>query len=82
MKNIILVGIMGCGKTTISKLLSEKLKIGQDEIFTIGDGYSDIEMIKDYKGYAMKESVEELKKVAIGKIESVSELIEEIEEGK
>ena len=25
MKNIILVGIMGCGKTTISKLLSEKL---------------------------------------------------------
>ena len=39
-------------------------------------------MIKDYKGYAMKESVEELKKVAIGKIESVSELIEEIEEGK
>ena len=27
MKNIILVGIMGCGKTTISKLLSEKLKM-------------------------------------------------------
>ena len=25
MKSIILVGIMGCGKTTISKLLSEKL---------------------------------------------------------
>lgn len=69
-------------KSKAIKLLSEKLKIGQDEIFTIGDGYSDIEMIKDYKGYAMKESVEELKKVAIGKIESVSELIEEIEEGK
>ena len=27
MKNIILVGIMGCGKTTISKLLSEKLNM-------------------------------------------------------
>ena len=27
MKNIILVGIMGCGKTTISKLLSENLKM-------------------------------------------------------
>lgn len=25
MKNIVLIGIMGCGKTTISKLLSEKL---------------------------------------------------------
>ena len=27
MENIILVGIMGCGKTTISKLLSEKLNM-------------------------------------------------------
>ena len=25
MKNIVLIGIMGCGKTTISKLLSERL---------------------------------------------------------
>ena len=38
MKNIILVGIMGCGKTTISKLLSEKLKmpvIDMDEYIEI-----------------------------------------------
>ncbi|MGN1183259.1 MAG: shikimate kinase [Faecalibacillus sp.] len=27
MKNIVLIGIMGCGKTTVSKLLSEKLKM-------------------------------------------------------
>lgn len=27
MKNIVLIGIMGCGKTTISKLLSEKLNM-------------------------------------------------------
>lgn len=26
MKNIVLIGIMGCGKTTISKMLGEKLK--------------------------------------------------------
>lgn len=26
MKNIVLIGIMGCGKTTIAKLLAEKLK--------------------------------------------------------
>ena len=25
MKNIILIGMMGCGKTTVSKLLSEKM---------------------------------------------------------
>ena len=27
MKNIVLIGIMGCGKTTVSKLLSEKLNM-------------------------------------------------------
>lgn len=27
MKNIVLIGMMGCGKTTISKLLSEKLNM-------------------------------------------------------
>lgn len=27
MKNIVLIGIMGCGKTTVSKLLSEKLNL-------------------------------------------------------
>lgn len=26
MKNIVLIGMMGCGKTTVSKLLSERLK--------------------------------------------------------
>ena len=53
--------------------------INQEEIFTIGDGYSDIEMIKNYNGYCMEESVQELLKICNGKIvKSVSELIEEI----
>lgn len=66
-------------KSKVIKLLSEKLKIRHEEIFTIGDGYSDIEMVKDYKGYAMKESVKELKNIAIGEVDSVSVLIEKIE---
>ena len=36
-------------------------------------------MIKDYNGYAMNESVQELKNVAIEEINNVSELIEKIE---
>ena len=53
--------------------------INQEEIFTIGDGYSDIEMIKNYNGYCMEESVQELLKICNGKIvKSVSELIEKI----
>mgnify|MGYP000106677507 CR=1 FL=1 len=66
-------------KSKSIKLLSEKIEIKQEDIYTIGDGYSDIEMIKDYNGYAMNESVQELKNVAIEEINNVSELIEKIE---
>lgn len=67
-------------KSKAIKLLSEKIKIRQEEIYTIGDGYSDIEMVKDYNGYAIKEAVKELKEVAIDEIESVSDLIKKFEE--
>lgn len=67
-------------KSRAIKLLSEKIKIRQEEIYTIGDGYSDIEMVKDYNGYAIKEAVKELKEVAIDEIESVSDLIKKFEE--
>lgn len=36
-------------------------------------------MVKDYNGYAMKESVDELKNVALEEIDSVSDLIRKIE---
>ena len=66
-------------KSKAIKLLSKEIEIGKGEIYTIGDGYSDIEMIKDYNGYAMKESVDGLKNVALEEIESVSDLIRKIE---
>ena len=56
----------------------ERLNILQENVYTIGDGYSDIEMIKDFNGYAMVNSVNELKQVAIREYESVSNLIDEI----
>lgn len=65
-------------KSKAIKLLSKKLEIRQEKIYTIGDGYSDIKMVKDYNGYAMKESVKELKNVAIEEINSVSDLIEKM----
>lgn len=66
-------------KSKAIKLLSKEIEIGQEKIYTIGDGYSDIEMIKDYNGYAMKESVDKLKNVALEEIDSVSDLIRKIE---
>ena len=65
-------------KSKSIKLLSKKIGINQEEIYTIGDGYSDIEMIKDFNGYAMKKSVDVLKKVAKKECNSVSEIINEI----
>lgn len=65
-------------KSSAINLLLDKLNILIENVYTIGDGYSDIEMIKDFNGYAMVNSVDELKQVATKKYESVSNLIDEI----
>ena len=52
-------------KANSIKLLSNYLKFDLENIYTIGDGYSDIYMVRDYKGYAIKDAKKELKKVAI-----------------
>lgn len=65
-------------KSKAIQLLSEKININEKDIYTVGDGYSDIDMVTDYNGFAMKESVKELKDVAIEEINSVSELIQKI----
>ena len=65
-------------KSKAIKLLANSLKLNQSSIYTIGDGYSDIQMVKDYNGYAMFNSIDELKKEANGVYESVSLLIEDI----
>lgn len=65
-------------KSNAIDLLLNKLNISNSNVYTIGDGYSDIEMIKDFNGYAMTKSVDELKQVAIKEVESVSDLIDEI----
>ena len=58
--------------------LAEKLNIQKEEIYTIGDGYSDIEMIKKFNVYCMKEAVDEVKKWAKKEYNSVSLLVEDI----
>ena len=67
-------------KSNAIKLLAKKFNINDKNIYTIGDGFSDIEMVKDFKWYCIEESVKELKKVAIKEYKSVSELIGEIME--
>ena len=49
--------------------------INADNIYTIGDGYNDISMIRHFNGYCMKNSVAELKEECNNQVNSVSELI-------
>lgn len=65
-------------KSNAINILIERLSLSKDDIYTIGDGYSDIDMIKDFNGYAIKDSVEELKQVSIKEYESVSDLINDM----
>ena len=65
-------------KSLAIKILIDKLNINKSDVYTIGDGETDIKMIKDYNGYAMKNSVNELKEEAIEEIDSVSKLIKKI----
>ena len=46
--------------------------------YVIGDGYSDIEMVQEFNGYCMADSVSKLKSIAIREYDSVSSLIKEI----
>jgi len=64
-------------KSKAINLLITKLNIDTENIYTIGDGYSDIKMIQDYNGYCMDNSVEELKEMTKS-YSSVSLLIEDI----
>ncbi len=65
-------------KSNAVKLLMQTFDIDKNNIYTIGDGFSDITMVKDFNGYCMAKSVEELKKIAIRQYDSVSELINEV----
>ncbi len=54
--------------------------ISKNNIFTIGDSYNDIEMIKEFNGACIKDSEKEIQEVANYKYNSVSELLSAIME--
>ena len=53
-------------------------KISKENVYTIGNGYNDISMIKSFNGYCIKNSVQELLKECSNNVNSVAELIEKI----
>lgn len=63
-------------------LLTYLKNIDKNYVYTIGDSYNDIEMVKKFKGYCMKNSVPELKQISKGEYNSVADLIMEIMNNK
>lgn len=53
--------------------------IPQDRIYTIGDGYNDLSMIKKFNGFAIRNSKDAVKYESLGTYETVSDLIEDME---
>ncbi len=56
--------------------------VNKANTYVIGDSYSDIEMVQEFNGYCMEDSVSELKLVATKEYNSVSSLIKEILNGQ
>lgn len=66
-------------KSQALNLLMKKANFKKENIYTIGDSYTDIEMIKDYNGSCMDNSIDILKNNKnIAKYKSVSDYINKI----
>ena len=61
----------------IDKIL-DKEGIVKNNVYTIGDGINDIDMIRDYNGYRVRNSCKELVSVTDRVIDNVSDLISRI----
>lgn len=65
-------------KANAIKKLANLESITEENIFTIGDSYNDIEMISSFNGYCVKNAENEIKKISKKEYISVSELIKEL----
>ncbi len=59
--------------------LVETYRYSDTDIYTVGDGMNDYDMIEHYKGYTFESSPEDLKRVAVGTVNNIKELIELID---
>lgn len=61
----------------IDKIIDTE-KLNSYEMYTIGDGYSDIEMVQKYHGYCVENAVEDLKQVSKKVYGSFPEFLSEV----
>lgn len=72
-----IVSVNASKSLMIEKILVRE-KIEKNNVFTIGDGINDIDMIRKYNGYRVKNACEKLNSVTNRVIDNVSDLISRI----
>ena len=60
------------------KKIVETENIKNKDVYTIGDGINDVDMVRDYNGYRVKNSGNELNTITNKVVDSVNDLIKEI----
>ena len=76
--NIVEIISYNASKNDAAKVLADSEKMDKANIYTVGDGYNDIEMINNFNGYCMNNSVDELLHRCNNHIASISELLKEL----
>lgn len=69
-------------KVIATQIISKMENISKRNIYSIGDGYNDISIVSNYNGFAVPNANSELKKVALGVYDNVSNLSTDIIENK
>jgi hydroxymethylpyrimidine pyrophosphatase-like HAD family hydrolase len=61
------------------KYIKAKHFIGNGQVFTVGDSYNDMEMIKNFQGYAVLNAIDEIKELAHEVVDGVFKVVERTE---
>lgn len=69
-------------KANAIQFIAERENISNTKIYTIGDGYSDIDMLKQFQGFAMSNAISEIKEYKFKEYKNVFSLIYDIRNGK
>ena len=69
---------INASKSLMIEKILEIEKIKRNNVFTVGNGINDIDMIRDYNGYRMRMSCDELNSITNKVVDSVNCLISEI----
>ena len=63
-------------KKTAIEYLIDNYHLNKDDIYVLGQGVNDLEMVENFKSYVLNNSKEDLKKFAIKEVENISELVD------